>query len=133
MFGPPGVIYVYRAYGIHWCMNLVCGEEPGSAVLLRAVEPTEGLREMAERRGTADPRRLGSGPGRLCQAMGVSIAQNGMPVDQAPFDLRPGPAAGIMIGPRVGITKAVDVPWRFAEAGSRFVSRPFKGLKTPPA
>jgi DNA-3-methyladenine glycosylase len=125
MFGPPGVIYVYRSYGIHWCMNLVCGDEPGSAVLLRAIEPTEGLDVMIARRGLEDPRLLCSGPGRLCQAMGVSIAQNGLRVDTPPFELTPGPASDIAVGPRIGITKAVDVPWRFGEKGSRFLSKPF--------
>ena len=125
MFGPPGVIYVYRSYGIHWCMNLVCGDAPGSAVLLRALEPTEGVAAMAERRGAADLRRLCSGPGRLCQALGVSIAHNGLRADAAPFRLAPGPSAGIVIGPRIGISKAVDTPWRFGEAGSRFLSKPF--------
>ncbi|HEY3950422.1 DNA-3-methyladenine glycosylase [Phenylobacterium sp.] len=125
MFGPPGAIYVYRSYGIHWCMNLVCGDERGSAVLLRAVEPTQGLDLMAARRGLEDPRLLCSGPGRLCQALGVSHAQNGLRVDAPPFALVPGPAAGVVVGPRIGISKAVDVPWRFGERGSRFVSKPF--------
>jgi DNA-3-methyladenine glycosylase len=125
MFGPPGVIYVYRSYGIHWCMNLVCGEAPGSAVLLRAIEPTQGLDLMIARRGTDDPRLLCSGPGRLCQAMGVTHAQNGLKATQPPFELTPSPAGAIAIGPRIGITKAIDVPWRFGERGSRFLSRPF--------
>ncbi|MBS0331970.1 MAG: DNA-3-methyladenine glycosylase [Proteobacteria bacterium] len=129
MFGPPGVIYVYRSYGIHWCMNLVCGDEPGSAVLLRAIEPTDGLDVMSERRGAADPRLLCSGPGRLCQAMGVSIVHNGLKADAPPFALTPGAAPvapdQIAVGPRIGITKAVDAPWRFGEKGSRFLSRPF--------
>jgi len=125
MFGPPGVIYVYRSYGIHWCMNLVCGEAPGSAVLLRAIEPTQGLDLMIARRGADDPRLLCSGPGRLCQAMGVTHAQNGLKATQPPFELTPGPAGAIAIGPRIGITKAIDVPWRFGERGSRFLSRPF--------
>jgi len=128
MFGPPGVIYVYRSYGIHWCMNLVCGEHPGSAVLIRALEPTHGLDVMAERRGVADPRRLMNGPGNVCQALGVTVAQNGMRVDEAPFVLEPGPAGAIAVGPRIGITKAADVPWRFGEAGSRFLSKPFPKL-----
>ncbi|THD64614.1 DNA-3-methyladenine glycosylase [Phenylobacterium sp.] len=125
MFGPPGVIYVYRSYGIHWCMNLVCGDEPGSAVLLRALEPTEGLDLMIARRGLEAPRLLCSGPGRLCQALGVTRAQNGMKAFEPPFALTPGPAGKIAVGPRIGITKAVDVPWRFGEAGSRFLSKPF--------
>jgi DNA-3-methyladenine glycosylase len=129
MFGPAGVIYVYRSYGIHWCMNLVCAG-PASAVLIRAIEPTEGLDVMIARRGLEDARLLCSGPGRLCQAMGVTHDQNGARVDRPPFALIPpdpglGPCAGIVVGPRIGITKAVDVPWRFGEAGSRFLSKPF--------
>jgi DNA-3-methyladenine glycosylase len=125
MFGPPGVIYVYRSYGIHWCMNLVCGDEPGSAVLLRAIEPTEGLDLMIARRGLDNPRLLASGPGRLCQAMGVTHAHNGLSAASAPFDLEPGPPVDVIAGPRVGITKAINVLWRFGEQGSRYLSRPF--------
>ena len=126
MFGPPGYIYVYRSYGIHWCMNLVCGESPGSAVLLRALEPTQGLEIMAERRGVAEVRQLCSGPGKLCQALGVTRFHDGMRVDDPPFALTPPDRqAGIVTGPRIGITKAVEKPWRFGEAGSRFLSRPF--------
>jgi DNA-3-methyladenine glycosylase len=125
MFGPPGVIYVYRSYGIHWCMNLVCGSAPGSAVLIRALEPTEGIDLMIARRGLEDPRLLCSGPGRLCEAMAVTREHNGLRIDQPPFALAPGPAAEVVVGPRIGITKAVDVPWRFGEKGSRFVSKPF--------
>jgi DNA-3-methyladenine glycosylase len=125
MFGPPGVIYVYRSYGIHWCMNLVCGPAPGSAVLIRALEPTEGIDLMIARRGLEDPRLLCSGPGRLCEAMAVTREHNGLRIDQPPFALAPGPAAEVVVGPRIGITKAVDVPWRFGEKGSRFVSKPF--------
>jgi DNA-3-methyladenine glycosylase len=125
MFGPPGVLYVYRSYGIHWCMNLVCGDGPGSAVLLRALEPTTGLTQMSERRGTNDPRLLCSGPGRLGQALGVTRAQNGLRVDAAPFELIPGNPVEVAVGPRIGITKAIDVPWRFGERGSRFLSKPF--------
>jgi DNA-3-methyladenine glycosylase len=125
MFGPPGVIYVYRSYGIHWCLNLVCGPTPGSAVLLRAIEPTAGIDLMIARRGLEEPRLLCSGPGRLCQAMGVSHDQNGFRVDQPPFALEPAPPAEVVVGRRIGITKAVDVPWRFGEKGSRYLSRPF--------
>jgi DNA-3-methyladenine glycosylase len=125
MFGPPGVVYVYRSYGMHWCMNLVCGPQPGSAVLLRAIEPTVGIDLMIVRRGVDDLRRLCSGPGRLCEALSVTRKQNGLRVDEAPFALEPGPATEVVVGPRIGITKAVDVPWRFGEAGSRFVSKPF--------
>ncbi len=125
MWGPPGRIYVYRSYGIHWCMNLVCGETPGSAVLIRALEPTLGLDVMIARRGLDDPRRLVNGPGNVCQALGVTRAEDGMAAFEAPFTLEPGPAGEIAVGPRIGITKAVDVPWRFGEAGSRYLSKPF--------
>ena len=125
MFGPPGVLYVYRSYGIHWCLNLVCGDGLGSAVLLRALEPTAGLHEMSERRGTHDPRLLCSGPGRLGQALAVTRLQNGLRLDQPPFELIPGDPVDVVVGPRIGITKAVDVPWRFGERGSRFLSKPF--------
>jgi DNA-3-methyladenine glycosylase len=125
MWGPPGRIYVYRSYGLHWCMNLVCGETPGSAVLIRALEPTHGLDVMIARRRTEDVRRLMNGPGNVCQALGVTRAHDGMAVDHAPFALEPGPAGQIAVGPRIGISKAVDVPWRFGEAGSKFLSKPF--------
>jgi DNA-3-methyladenine glycosylase len=127
MFGPPGLAYVYRSYGIHWCLNLVCEDEGvASAVLVRAVEPTHGLERMRARRGAEDPRILCSGPGRLCQALGVTGGHDGMPVDRPPFELFP--AAGsveIVTGRRVGITAAADLPWRYGLADSRFVSRGF--------
>jgi len=125
MFGPPGVLYVYRSYGIHWCLNLVCGDGPGSAVLLRALEPTAGLSQMSERRGTNDIRLFCSGPGKLGQALAVTRAQNGLRLDAPPFELIPGDPVDVVVGPRIGITKAVDVPWRFGERGSRFLSKPF--------
>lgn len=123
MFGPPGHAYVYRSYGLHWCLNLVC--EPGSAVLLRALEPADGLDAMRARRGLSDPRLLCAGPGRLCQALGVSLAHDGLALDRAPFGWRAkaGPAE-IRTGPRIGLTRGVDTPWRFLLAGSRYVSRP---------
>lgn len=126
MFGPPAHVYVYRSYGIHWCMNLVTGEAgEGAGVLIRAIEPTAGLARMAERRGLADPRALCSGPGKVGQALGVTPAHNGLSAYASPFDLRPGPTTGVICGPRIGITKAAETPWRFGEAGSSFLSRPF--------
>lgn len=123
MFGPPGHAYVYRIYGIHWCLNFVC--QPGSAVLIRALEPLHGLAEMRARRGGPGERQLCSGPGRLCQALGVSMAQNGLSLDLPPFDLLPAEAShDVATGPRIGITKGVETPWRFARRGSPFLSRP---------
>ena len=124
MFGPPARAYVYRSYGIHWCLNFVCGG--ASAVLIRALEPTAGLQTMAERRGIADPRRLASGPGKVCAALGVTRAHDGLPLDQPPFALHLAPERRpIIIGPRIGITKAAEIPWRFGIAGSPFLSRKF--------
>jgi DNA-3-methyladenine glycosylase len=127
MFGPPGHAYVYRSYGIHWCLNLVCEEEGvASAVLIRALEPTHGLDVMTERRGTEDPRLLAAGPGRLCQALGVTREHDAAPLDRPPFELHAGSEVPIERGPRIGITKAADRPWRYAESGSRFLSRPIR-------
>jgi DNA-3-methyladenine glycosylase len=132
MFGPPGRAYVYRSYGIHWCLNLVCeDEQTASAVLLRALEPTHGLEAMAKRRGTVEPRLLCSGPGRLCQALGVTGEHNGLRLDRAPFELYARENVEVVTGPRIGITKAVDRPWRYGEAGSKFLSRPIKPRPRP--
>jgi DNA-3-methyladenine glycosylase len=126
MFGPPGRAYVYRSYGIHWCLNLVCENEGvASAVLVRALEPTHGLDQMRVRRGLEDPRLLCSGPGKLCQALAVTREQDGLALDRPPFEIRERPQpVEVVAGPRVGITRAAELPWRYAEAASRFVSRP---------
>lgn len=128
VFLPGGHAYVYRSYGIHWCLNIVCGEEGvADAVLVRALEPTHGVEEMVARRGVAELRLLCSGPGRLAQALGVTRAHDGLALDRPPFELRPRTAlVELVTGPRIGITKAVDLPWRYGLAGSRFVSRPFR-------
>jgi len=128
MFGPPGFAYVYRSYGIHWCLNFVC-EETGSAsaVLIRALEPTEGLAVMRRRRGVADERALCSGPGKLCEALGVTFKQSELALDRAPFELRARERKPeIATGVRIGITKAVDLPWRYGLQGSKFLSKPFR-------
>ena len=125
MFGPAGRLYVYRSYGIHWCANLVCGVEGvGAAVLLRALEPTSGLDVMQARRGVDDAKLLCSGPGRLTQALGITLAHDGLRVDRPPFTLEPSPLVDVVAGPRVGITRAAERPWRYALRGSPFVSRP---------
>jgi DNA-3-methyladenine glycosylase len=114
MFGPPGYAYVYRSYGIHWCVNFVCESKgSASAVLIRAIEPTDGLRVMRHRRGVDDPRLLCSGPGRLCEALALAGSHNGLALDRPPFDLR-------------ARSKAVELPWRYGLAGSRFLSKPFR-------
>jgi len=128
MFGRPGYAYVYRSYGIHWCLNFVCEEEgSASAVLVRALEPTQGLAAMRRRRGLREERALCSGPGKLCEALGVSHKHNDLPLDRAPFELRArGEIAGIVTGVRIGITKAAEKPWRYGLKGSKFLSKPFK-------
>jgi DNA-3-methyladenine glycosylase len=125
MFGPAGHAYIYRSYGIHWCLNFVCEEEgSASAVLIRALEPTAGLDEMRERRGLEDARLLCAGPGRVCQALGLTREHDGLPLDRPPFQVhaRAG-EVDVHAGPRIGITKAADRPWRYGLAGSPFLSR----------
>lgn len=123
MFGAPGHAYVYKIYGIHFCLNFVC--QPGSAVLIRALEPTHGVDQMIERRGGLVDRHLCSGPGKLAQALGIDLVQNGLPLDRPPFALLPAKAeAEIVTGPRIGITKGVETPWRFGLRGSRYLSKP---------
>jgi DNA-3-methyladenine glycosylase len=128
MFGPPGRAYVYRSYGLHWCLNLVCEEEgSAAAVLVRALEPVHGVERMRARRNGADDRLLCAGPGRLCEALGVTREHDGLPLDLPPFELRPpaGPVE-VLAGTRIGISVATDRPWRYAAAGSRFLSRPLR-------
>src|SRR2546428_1616658 len=127
MFGPPGFAYVYRSYGVHWCLNFVCEEEgSASAVLIRALRPIAGLSTMRRRRGTTDERLLCSGPGRLCQALKITGVHNGLPLDAPPFELRARSSKpDIAVGVRIGITKAAEQPWRYGLAGSRFLSKRF--------
>jgi len=128
MFGPPAHAYVYRSYGIHWCLNFVCMEEGhGAGVLIRAIEPLAGLDVMRARRDAQDVHMLCSGPGKLCQALDVTRDFNGVSLAAPPFELQAAPPGlEVIAGPRIGISKAMDVPWRFGLAGSRFVSRPFR-------
>ena len=123
MFGRPATAYVYRSYGLHWCLNAVC--RPGSAILLRALEPRWEIDLMIERRGVSDLRKIASGPGRLSQALSVDAGLNGCPLSDPPFALRPSPGQDIVCGLRIGISQARHEPWRFGLAGSAFVSRPF--------
>jgi DNA-3-methyladenine glycosylase len=135
MFGPPGHAYVYRSYGIHWCLNLVCeGKGVAAAVLLRALEPAHGVEEMRARRDLDEPRLLCSGPGRLCQALAVTGEYDGLPLDHPPFELRTSEGEPeVVTGPRVGITQAADLPWRYGLAGSSYFSRSFRVSARRPA
>jgi DNA-3-methyladenine glycosylase len=128
LFGPPGRAYVYLSYGIHSLLNAVAEPEgDAAAVLIRALEPTRGLEEMRARRGGRPDQELCAGPGRLTEALGIGLDSNGADLSSDPFLLlapEPGWAGEVATGPRVGITKAVERPWRFCAAGSRFVSHP---------
>jgi DNA-3-methyladenine glycosylase len=129
MFGPPGHAYVYRSYGVHWCLNFVCGpRDVAEAVLIRALEPTDGIEEQRRRRGRDELRVLCSGPGKLCQALGIRREHDGLPLDEQPFRLEPreGVAPEILTGPRIGITRATELSWRYGEAGSVYLSRAFR-------
>ncbi len=131
MFGPPGTVYVYRSYGIHWCVNFVC--RPGSAVLIRALIPTTGIEAMIARRDTANEKRLCAGPGCLTQALAISHAQNGNSLYKSALKLvLASTVTTIASGPRIGISKAVDHPWRFGLAQSPYLSRPIKTNGLPP-
>ena len=125
MFGPAGTLYVYRSYGIHWCVNVACeGEGIGAAVLLRALEPTRGLDEMRRRRGGVADSLLCAGPGRLTQALAITRERDGDMIDEAPFAVEaPAGPVDVAVTPRIGITKAADLPWRYVVRGSRWVSR----------
>ena len=128
MFGPSGTVYVYRSYGIHWCLNFVCGsDQKGGAVLIRALEPTVGLHEMQQRRGTANVLRLCSGPGRLTEALGIDGTFDGLPLSHSPLklSLSEGARPALAIGCRIGITQAIEMPWRFGVTNSPFLSRRF--------
>jgi len=123
MFGQPGHAYVYRSYGIHWCLNFVCF--PGNGVLIRAIEPIVGLDRMGERRGISEVHHLCAGPGRLCQSLGIDGRLDGRALDRPPFDLRLGAGSlEVSAGPRIGITRGTEAPWRFCLVGSHFLSRP---------
>lgn len=126
MFGPPGRLYVYRSYGIHWCANIVCGDDGvGAAVLLRALEPTSGTDVMQTRRGLDDIGLLCSGPGRLTQALSLSGDHDGLALDGPPFELSsPRSPADVVSSTRIGITRGVDRRWRYSLRGSSYVSRP---------
>ncbi|HET7493265.1 MAG TPA: DNA-3-methyladenine glycosylase [Bradyrhizobium sp.] len=132
MFGPPGFAYVYRSYGIHWCVNFVCEKEgSASAVLIRALEPTHGLSVMRRRRRLTDARALCSGPGKLTEALAITEVHNGLALDAPPFALFARTAmVDLVSGARIGITKAVELPWRYGLRSSKFLSKPFSPQTT---
>jgi DNA-3-methyladenine glycosylase len=127
MFGPPGFTYVYRSYGIHWCVNFVCEEEgSASAVLIRALQPTHGIPAMRRRRGLVNERSLCSGPGKLTEALAITNKHNGLALDAAPIALHARTSKpDIIAGVRIGITKAAELPWRYGLKDSKFLSKPF--------
>ena len=137
MFGPPGRAYVYRSYGIHWCLNFVCERAGhGAGVLIRALEPTAGIERMRERRGVEALRLLCSGPGRLCQALGVTHELNGTRLDRNPFRVvarRAETRVTVQAGVRIGISKSRELPWRFVLAGSPYLSKPMATALAPVA
>jgi len=129
LFGPPAHAYVYLSYGIHNCMNFVCEPDGrAAAVLIRALEPRWGTEEMVRRRGRENPRDLCSGPGKLTEALGISLSDNGAPLTRPPFEVLPRSEewadVEVATGPRIGITKATELPWRYCAAGSPYLSRP---------
>ncbi|HEU4804771.1 MAG TPA: DNA-3-methyladenine glycosylase, partial [Nitrobacter sp.] len=132
MFGPPGFVYVYRSYGIHWCMNFVCEKDGcAAAVLIRALQPTHGIPAMRRRRGLHEERLLCSGPGKLCAALSISIAHNALPLDAPPIAVyRRTGKVDVVAGVRIGITKAADLPWRYGLKGSKFLSKPFRSAES---
>ncbi len=130
LFGAPGNAYVYRSYGVHALLNAVTEEEGvGAAVLIRALEPLEGLGAMRSRRGLERPEDLCSGPGKLTQALGIGLDLNGTPLEGGPIEILPrpadSPAPRVAVGTRIGINRAMELPWRFCDAASRCVSRPW--------
>jgi DNA-3-methyladenine glycosylase len=133
MFGPAAHAYVYLSYGLHWCLNVVCrGTGQGAAVLIRALQPTHGIERMQERRHTTRLRLLASGPGRVSAALGIDRSHDGKPLGASPFEwLPPAGPVDVSCGVRVGITKAAELPWRFALANSPFLSRPLIAADRP--
>ena len=131
MFGPPGHVYVYRSYGIHWCMNLVCADEGhGAAVLIRAIEPAHGVEAMRLRRPGRTDRELASGPGKLTVALAVTGTDNGGRLGERIVVGARATGEAVVTGPRIGISRAVDRPWRYARAESRYLSRPIRSRPT---